>query len=89
MPFDGMKQGGIFLPCRHPPAHTGTALVAIPIESEEPSIWPNTHVTLGDALHSAGYRQSVGDSIYLCTGLFGLGMFVLFLRMGTSILAGA
>jgi phosphate transport system permease protein len=90
IPFDGMKHGGIF------PAIVGTllltlgtALVAIPIG-------------VGGTIYLAEYARDnwVTRCIRLAIvnlagipsivyGLFGLGMFVLFLKMGTSILAGA
>ena len=90
MPFDGMKHGGIF------PALVGTllltlgtALVAIPIG-------------VGGTIYLAEYARDtwVTRSIRLAIinlagipsivyGLFGLGTFVLFLKIGTSILAGA
>jgi phosphate transport system permease protein len=90
MPRDGMKAGGIF------PAIVGTlllilgtALAAIP-------------VGVGGAIYLAEYAQ---DTVFTRTirlaiinlagipsvvyGLFGLGLFVLFLQFGTSILAGS
>jgi len=90
MPRDGMKAGGIF------PAIVGTllltlgtALVAIPIG-------------VGGAIYLAEYARDnwltrairlaivnlagIPSVVY---GLFGLGMFVLFLQFGTSIVAGA
>jgi phosphate transport system permease protein len=90
MPREGMKAGGIF------PAIVGTllltlgtALVAIP-------------VGVGGAIYLSEYARdtwltrairlailnlaSIPSVVY---GLFGLGLFVLFLRMGTSILAGS
>jgi phosphate transport system permease protein len=90
MPRDGMKAGGIF------PAIVGTvlltlgaALAAIPIG-------------VGGAIYLAEYARdtSLTRAIRLAIvnlagipsvvyGLFGLGLFVLFLRFGTSILAGA
>jgi phosphate transport system permease protein len=90
MPRDGMKAGGIF------PAVVGTllltlgtALVAIP-------------VGVGGAVYLAEYARDtwLTRSIRLAIinlagipsvvyGLFGLGLFVLFLRFGTSILAGS
>jgi phosphate transport system permease protein len=90
LPFDGMKAGGIF------PAIVGTliltvatALVAIP-------------VGIGGTIYLAEYARDtwVTRCIRLAIvnlagipsivyGLFGLGMFVLFLKMGTSIMAGA
>ncbi|MEA3375514.1 MAG: phosphate ABC transporter permease PstA [Chloroflexota bacterium] len=90
MPRDGMRAGGIF------PAIVGTfwltlgtAAVAIPIG-------------LGGAIHLAEYARDnlltrairlaiinlagVPSVVY---GLFGLGLFVLFLQFGTSIVAGS
>ena len=90
MPYDGMKAGGIF------PAIVGTivlvvgaGLVAIP-------------VGIGGAIYLSEYARDnlatrmirlaivnlagIPSVVY---GLFGLGMFVLFLGFGTSILAGA
>jgi len=90
MPHDGMKAGGIF------PAIVGTilltlgtALVAIPIG-------------VGGAIYLSEYARDnwVTRSIRLAIvnlagipsvvyGLFGLGLFVIFLQFGTSILAGS
>lgn len=90
MPYDGMKEGGIF------PAIVGTlllilgtALIAIP-------------VGVGGTIYLAEYAKDtlVTRCIRLAIvnlagipsivyGLFGLGMFVLFMKMGTSIVAGA
>lgn len=90
MPRDGMKAGGIF------PAIVGTllltlgtALVAIPLG-------------VGGAIYLSEYARdnSLTRAIRLAIvnlagipsvvyGLFGLGLFVLFLQFGTSILAGS
>jgi len=90
MPRDGMKAGGIF------PAIVGTllltlgtALVAIP-------------VGVGGAIYLAEYARdtwftravrlaivNLAGIPSIVYGLFGLGLFVLFLQFGTSILAGA
>lgn len=90
MPRDGMKAGGIF------PAIVGTlllmlgtALVAIP-------------VGIGSAVYLSEYAPDnrITRSIRLAIinlaaipsvvyGLFGLGLFVIFLQFGTSILAGS
>ena len=90
MPRDGMKAGGIF------PAIVGTllltlgtALAAIP-------------VGVGGAIYLAEYARDIWltRAIRLAIinlaaipsvvyGLFGLGLFVLFLQLGTSILAGS
>jgi len=90
MPYDGMKDGGIF------PAIVGTllltlgtALVAIPIG-------------IGGTIYLAEYAKdtwltrcirlaivNLAGIPSIVYGLFGLGLFVLFLNMGTSILAGS
>jgi phosphate transport system permease protein len=90
MPRQGMKAGGIF------PAIVGTlllvlgtAMVAIP-------------VGVGGAIYLAEYARdnwmtrairlaivNLAGIPSIVYGLFGLGLFVLFLRFGTSILAGA
>jgi phosphate transport system permease protein len=89
-PSDGMKAGGIF------PAIVGTilltigtALVAMPIG-------------IGAAIYLAEYAQdsavtrairiaiiNLGGIPSVVYGLFGLGLFVLFLNFGTSIIAGS
>jgi len=90
MPRDGMKAGGIFPAIVGTGLLTlGTALVAIP-------------VGVGGAIYLAEYARDtwltrairlaiinlagIPSVVY---GLFGLGLFVLFLRFGTSILAGS
>ena len=90
MPFNGMRQGGIL------PAivgtlllTTGTALVAVPIG-------------VGGAIYLSEYARdtrltrairlaivNLAGIPSIVYGLFGLGMFVLFFRFGTSILAGS
>ncbi len=90
MPRDGMKAGGIL------PAIVGTliltlgtALVAIPVgvggavylSEYSRDTWLTRAIRLA-IINLAG----IPSVVY---GLFGLGMFVLFLRFGTSILAGA
>lgn len=90
MPYDGMKAGGIF------PAVVGTllltlgtAVVAIP-------------VGVGGTIYLAEYARdtwmtrcirlaivNLAGIPSIVYGLFGLGMFVLFLKMGTSIVAGS
>ncbi len=90
MPRDGMKAGGIF------PAIVGTllltlvtAVAAIPVGvggaiylSEYASDNPFTRAIRLAIINLAG----VPSVVY---GLFGLGLFVLFLQFGTSILAGS
>jgi phosphate transport system permease protein len=90
MPYDGMKRGGIFPAIFGTLILTlGTALAAIP-------------VGVGGAVYLAEYARDtwltrairlaivnlagIPSVVY---GLFGLGLFVLFLQFGTSILAGA
>ncbi|MCU0586788.1 MAG: phosphate ABC transporter permease PstA [Syntrophobacteraceae bacterium] len=90
MPHDGMKAGGIF------PAIVGTllltlgtALIAIP-------------VGVGGTIYLAEYARdtwltrcirlaivNLAGIPSIVYGLFGLGLFVLFLKMGTSIVAGS
>ncbi len=90
MPHDGMKAGGIF------PAIVGTllltfgtALVSIPIG-------------VGGTIYLAEYARdtwltrcirlaivNLAGIPSIVYGLFGLGLFVLFLKMGTSIVAGS
>jgi phosphate transport system permease protein len=90
MPRDGMKAGGIF------PAIVGTlllilgtALAAIPVgvggaiylAEYAPDNWFTRAIRLA-IINLAG----IPSVVY---GLFGLGLFVLFLQLGTSILAGS
>jgi len=90
MPTDGMKAGGIM------PAIVGTivlilgtGLVAIPIgiggavylSEYARDSWPTRAIRLA-IVNLAG----IPSVVY---GLFGLGLFVLFLRFGTSIIAGS
>ena len=90
MPRDGMKAGGIF------PAIVGTliltlgtALAAIPVgvggaiylSEYARDTWLTRAIRL-DIINLAG----IPSVVY---GLFGLGLFVLFLQFGTSILAGS
>jgi phosphate transport system permease protein len=90
MPRDGMKAGGIFPAIIGTLLLTlGTALVAIPVGvggaiylSEYASDnWFTRAIRLA-IINLAG----IPSVVY---GLFGLGMFVLFLQFGTSILAGS
>ncbi len=90
MPRNGMKEGGIF------PAIVGTlllvlgtAVVAIPVgiggaiylaEYARDTFW--TRILRLAIINLAG----VPSVVY---GLFGLGLFVLFLQFGTSVLAGS
>lgn len=90
MPRDGMKAGGVFPPLVGTLLLTlGTSLAAIP-------------VGVGGAVYLAEYARDtwVTHAVRLAIvnlagipsvvyGLFGLGLFVLFLQFGTSILAGS
>jgi len=90
MPFNGMKQGGILPAIIGTLLLTlGTALVAVPIG-------------VGGAIYLSEYARdtrltrairlaivNLAGIPSIVYGLFGLGMFVLFLRFGTSILAGS
>ncbi|HTO21019.1 MAG TPA: phosphate ABC transporter permease PstA [Spirochaetia bacterium] len=90
MPFNGMKQGGILPAIIGTLLLTlGTALVAVPIG-------------VGGAIYLSEYAKdtrltrairlaivNLAGIPSIVYGLFGLGMFVLFLRFGTSILAGS
>jgi phosphate transport system permease protein len=90
MPRDGMKAGGIFPAIVGTLALTlGTALVAIPVgvggaiylsEYARDSWW--TRAIRLAMINLAG----IPSVVY---GLFGLGLFVLFLQFGSSILAGS
>ncbi|HUJ73494.1 MAG TPA: phosphate ABC transporter permease PstA [bacterium] len=90
MPFNGMKQGGILPAIIGTLLLTlGTALVAVPIG-------------VGGAIYLSEYARdtrltrairlaivNLAGIPSIVYGLFGLGMFVLFFRFGTSILAGS
>ncbi len=90
MPSHGMKEGGIF------PAivgtiilTVGTALVAIPIGV-------GGAIYLAEYAPDSGFTRAIRLAIInlagipsVVYGLFGLGMFVLFLHFGTSIIAGS
>jgi phosphate transport system permease protein len=90
MPYDGMKDGGIF------PAIVGTflltlgtAVVALPI-----GIGGTIYLAeyAGDTWLTRCIRLAIVNLAGIPSivyGLFGLGLFVLFLNMGTSILAGS
>lgn len=89
-PHDGMKEGGIF------PALVGTlwltfgtALVAVPIGIGA-AIYLSEYA--GDTWLTRAIRVAIINLAGIPSvvyGLFGLGLFVLFLRFGTSILAGS
>ncbi len=90
MPRDGMKSGGIF------PALVGTLILTLG------TALASIPLALGAAIYLAEYAREtwltrairlaivnlagIPSVVY---GLFGLGLFVLFLRLGTSIVAGS
>jgi phosphate transport system permease protein len=89
-PSDGMKAGGIL------PAIVGTVLLTIG------TAIVSMPIGIGAAIYLAEYAQdntltrairiaiiNLGGIPSVVYGLFGLGLFVLFLNFGTSILAGA
>jgi len=90
MPRDGMKAGGIF------PAIVGTtllmigtAVVAIPVGVGS-AIYLSEYA--GDNLFTRSIRLAIINLAGIPSvvyGLFGLGLFVIFLQFGTSILAGS
>jgi phosphate transport system permease protein len=90
MPYGGMKKGGIL------PAIVGTllltlgtALVAVPI-GVGGAVYLSEYAR--DTRLTRGIRLAIVNLAGIPSivyGLFGLGMFVLFLRFGTSILAGS
>jgi len=90
MPRDGMKAGGILPAIVGTLVLTvGTALVAIPIGV-------GAAVYLSEYARDTWFSRAIRLAIVnlagipsVVYGLFGLGMFVLFLRLGTSIVAGA
>jgi len=89
MPYEGMKEGGIF------PAivgtlilTVGTAVAAIPV-GVAGTVYLAEYA--GDTWITRAIRLAIVNLAGIPSivyGLFGLGMFVLFLHMGTSILAG-
>jgi phosphate transport system permease protein len=90
MPRDGMTAGGIFPAIVGTVLLTlGTAVAAIPVgvggaiylSEYAPDTWLTRAIRLA-IINLAG----IPSVVY---GLFGLGLFVLFLQMGTSILAGS
>jgi len=87
MPFDGMKQGGIFPALVGPCAYVGNGLGGHPHRGRRNHLSAeyarDTWVT---RCHPAGHRQSAGipSIVY---GLFGW-QFVLVSQDGTSILPG-
>ena len=90
MPRDGMKAGGIF------PAIVGTILLVLGTAVAAIPIGVGGAIYLSEYARDNAFTRSIRLAIVILAGipsvvygLFGLGMFVLFLRFGTSILAGA
>ncbi|MEN6439188.1 MAG: phosphate ABC transporter permease PstA [Syntrophobacter sp.] len=89
MPYEGMKEGGIF------PAIVGTLILTIGTALAAIPVGVGGTVYLAEYAKDTWVTRAIRLAIVnlagipsIVYGLFGLGMFVLFLRMGTSILAG-
>ncbi len=90
MPRGGMREGGIL------PAIVGTLLLTIGTAIVAVPIGVGGAVYLAEYARDTALTRSIRLAIVnlaaipsIVYGLFGLGMFVLFLRFGTSILAGS
>jgi phosphate transport system permease protein len=90
MPHDGMKAGGIF------PAIVGTLLLTLGTAVVAIPIGVGGTVYLAEYARDTWLTRCIRLAIVnlagipsIVYGLFGLGLFVLFLKMGTSILAGS
>ena len=90
MPHGGMKEGGIL------PAIVGTLLLTLGTALVAVPIGVGGAVYLSEYARDTRLTRAIRLAIVnlagipsIVYGLFGLGMFVLFLRFGTSILAGA
>ncbi|MGA2640291.1 MAG: phosphate ABC transporter permease PstA [Spirochaetia bacterium] len=90
MPYSGMKQGGIL------PAIVGTLLLTLGTALVAVPIGVGGAVYLSEYARDTRLTRAIRLAIVnlagipsIVYGLFGLGMFVLFLRFGTSILAGS
>jgi phosphate transport system permease protein len=89
MPYDGMKAGGIF------PAIVGTLILTVGTALAAIPVGVAGTVYLAEYARDTWMTRAIRLAIVnlagipsIVYGLFGLGMFVLFLHMGTSILAG-
>jgi len=89
MPFEGMKEGGIF------PAIIGTLILTIGTALAAIPVGVGGTVYLAEYAKDTWVTRAIRLAIVnlagipsIVYGLFGLGMFVLFMKMGTSILAG-
>jgi phosphate transport system permease protein len=90
MPYGGMKKGGIL------PAIVGTLLLTLGTALVAVPIGVGGAVYLSEYARDSRLTRAIRLAIVnlagipsIVYGLFGLGMFVLFLRFGTSILAGS
>ncbi len=90
MPRDGMKAGGIF------PAIVGTLLLTLGTALAAIPVGVGGAVYLAEYARDTWLTRAIRLAIInlagipsVVYGLFGLGLFVLFLRFGTSILAGS
>ena len=90
MPRSGMKEGGIL------PAIVGTLLLTLGTALAAVPIGVGGAIYLSEYARDNALTRSIRLAIVnlagipsIVYGLFGLGMFVLFLRFGTSILAGS
>jgi phosphate transport system permease protein len=90
MPRDGMKAGGIF------PAIVGTLLLTLGTALAAIPIGVGGAIYLSEYAHYTWLTRAIRLAIInlagipsVVYGLFGLGLFVLFLQFGTSILAGS
>ncbi len=90
MPYDGMKAGGIF------PAIVGTLLLTLGTALVSIPVGVGGAIYLAEYARDTWYTRAIRLAIVnlagipsVVYGLFGLGLFVLFLQFGTSIIAGA
>jgi phosphate transport system permease protein len=90
MPRDGMKAGGIF------PAIVGTLLLTLGTALAAIPVGVGGAIYLAEYAHDTWLTRAIRLAIInlagipsVVYGLFGLGLFVLFLQFGTSILAGS
>ena len=89
MPYEGMKEGGIF------PAIVGTLILTVGTAVAAIPVGVAGTIYLAEYARDTWMTRAIRLAIVnlagipsIVYGLFGLGMFVLFLHMGTSILAG-
>jgi len=89
-PFDGVKQGGIY------PAIVGTFLLTLGTAIFSVPLGIGAAIYLSEYASESRWTRIIRIAIInlagipsVVYGLFGLGMFVIFLRFGTSILAGS